>query len=72
MSLFRAVPLGCGHYLPDRVMENAEFAGRLDTSDEWICARTGIRRRHIAAEGEMTSDLAIAAAKRALAHAGMK
>jgi len=72
MSLFRAVPLGCGHYLPERVMENAEFAERLDTSDEWICSRTGIRRRHIAAEGEMTSDLAIAAAKRALAHAGMK
>ncbi len=71
MTILRAAPLGCGHYLPARVMENAEFAERLETSDEWIMARTGIRRRHIAAEGERTSDLAIAASERALAQAGI-
>jgi 3-oxoacyl-[acyl-carrier-protein] synthase III len=70
MSL-RAVPLGCGHYLPKRVVENAEFAATLDTSDEWIRTRTGIERRHFAAEGELTSDLAIAAARAALADTGL-
>ncbi|SOB98906.1 beta-ketoacyl-ACP synthase III [Rhodobacter maris] len=68
----RAVVRGVGHYLPARVMENAEFEGRLDTSDEWIRSRTGIERRHIAAEGETTSQLAIAAAKAALIDADMK
>lgn len=72
MTVIRSVPLGCGAYLPERVMENAEFAQRLDTSDEWIVSRTGIRRRHIAAEGETTSDLAIAAARDALADAGVE
>jgi 3-oxoacyl-[acyl-carrier-protein] synthase III len=67
----RAVPRGCGHYLPERVVENAEFARTLDTSDEWIRTRTGIERRHFAAEGELTSDLAIAAARAALADAGL-
>jgi 3-oxoacyl-[acyl-carrier-protein] synthase III len=67
----RAVPLGCGHYLPKRVVENAEFAATLDTSDEWIRTRTGIERRHFAAEGELTSDLAIAAARAALADTGL-
>ncbi len=71
MSVLRAVPIGCGHYLPERVVENAEFAKTLDTSDEWIRTRTGIERRHFAAEGETTSDLAIAAAKAALADAGL-
>lgn len=71
MSLVRAVPVGCGHYLPARVVENAEFASSLDTSDEWIRTRTGIERRHFAAEGESTSDLAIAAARAALADAGL-
>lgn len=71
MSVIRAVPLGCGHYLPERVVENSEFEKTLDTSDEWIRARTGIERRHFAAEGEMTSDLAIKAAKAALANAGL-
>jgi 3-oxoacyl-[acyl-carrier-protein] synthase-3 len=70
MSL-RAVPLGCGHYLPARVVENAEFAASLDTSDEWIRTRTGIERRHFAADGEMTSDLATAAARAALADTGL-
>ena len=65
------MPRGCGHYLPARVVENAEFAQTLDTSDEWIRTRTGIERRHFAAEGEMTSDLAIAAARAALADGGL-
>ena len=71
MSVLRAVPLGCGHYLPERVVTNDEFARTLDTSDEWIRARTGIARRHFAAEGETTSDLAIAAARAALADTGL-
>jgi len=72
MSMIRAVPLGCGHYLPERVVENAEFEKTLDTSDEWIRSRTGIERRHFAADGEFTSDLAIMAAKAALANAGIE
>ncbi|MEL6427232.1 MAG: beta-ketoacyl-ACP synthase III [Pseudomonadota bacterium] len=71
MSVIRAVPLGCGHYLPERVVENAEFEKTLDTSDEWIRARTGIERRHFAAEGQFTSDLAIRAANAALENAGL-
>jgi 3-oxoacyl-[acyl-carrier-protein] synthase-3 len=71
MSVLRAVPLGCGHYLPARVVENEEFARTLDTSDEWIRSRTGIERRHFAAEGEATSDLAIASARAALVDAGL-
>jgi 3-oxoacyl-[acyl-carrier-protein] synthase III len=67
----RAVVRGVGHYLPARVVENAEFAARIDTSDEWIKSRSGIERRHFAAEGEMTSDLATHAAMAALAMAGM-
>ncbi|MBP7240476.1 beta-ketoacyl-ACP synthase III [Amaricoccus sp.] len=69
--MIRAVLRGCGHYLPQRVVENAEFAATLDTSDEWIRTRTGIERRHFAAEGEKTSDLAIAASRAALANAGL-
>ncbi|MEM6744786.1 MAG: beta-ketoacyl-ACP synthase III [Pseudomonadota bacterium] len=72
MTLIRAVPLGCGHHLPERVVENAEFASFLDTSDEWIRTRSGIERRHFAAEGERTSDLAVPAAERALSHAGLE
>jgi 3-oxoacyl-[acyl-carrier-protein] synthase-3 len=72
MTLTRATPLGCGAYLPARVVENAEFATFLDTSDEWIVARTGIRRRRFAAEGETTADLAVAAATRALEAAGLE
>ena len=62
----RAVVRGVGHYLPERIVENAEFESRLETSDEWIRARTGIERRHFAAEGETTSQLAIKAAQAAL------
>ncbi|WP_118134385.1 beta-ketoacyl-ACP synthase III [Oceanicella sp. SM1341] len=71
MSVTRAVTMGCGHYLPERVVENAEFEATLDTSDQWIRERTGIERRHFAAEGQLTSDLAIRAAKAALENAGM-
>ena len=66
----RSVALGAGAYLPERVVPNAWFETFLDTSDDWIVARTGIRTRRFAAEGELTSDLAIAAARRALAAAG--
>ena len=68
----RARAIGSGHHLPERVVTNADLAARLDTSDEWIRTRTGIRRRHVVAEGEATSDLAIAAARRALAAAGVE
>lgn len=61
---------GCGAYLPERIVTNDELARRIDTSDEWISQRTGIRQRHIAADGELTSDLALAASRRALEKAG--
>jgi 3-oxoacyl-[acyl-carrier-protein] synthase III len=67
----RSVVLGCGSYLPQRILTNAELAARIDTSDEWIVQRTGIRQRHIAADGEFTSHLAINAARAALANAGI-
>lgn len=67
----RARLVGCGAYLPSRIVTNDELAQRVDTSDEWIVQRTGIRQRHVAAEGEMTSDLALAAGRSALAAAGM-
>ena len=65
----RSVVLGCGSYLPQQILTNAELAKRIDTSDEWIVQRTGIRQRHIAAEGEFTSHLGINAARAALADA---
>ena len=71
MSTVRAVARSCGHYLPARVVENAEFETSLETSDSWIRTRTGIERRHFAADGEATSDLAIAAARHALDTAGL-
>jgi 3-oxoacyl-[acyl-carrier-protein] synthase III len=69
VTAIRSVVLGCGSYLPERILTNAELATRLDTSDEWIVQRTGIRQRHVAAEGEFTSHLAIKAARAALHHA---
>ena len=63
--------LAAGSYLPEKVVPNAELADKVDTSDEWIVERTGIKQRHIAAEGEYTSDLAVAAAKMALDRAGL-
>ena len=68
----RAAVRGVGHYLPDRVVPNAEFEAIVDTSDEWIRARSGIERRHFAADGQTTSDLATRAAKAALADAGIE
>lgn len=67
----RSVILGCGAYLPAKVMTNADLAQIVDTSDEWITERTGIKSRHIAADGELTSDLAYNAAVAAMAHAGV-
>ena len=63
--------VGTGSYLPAQVMSNAELAQRVDTSDEWIRTRTGIRQRHLAAPDEKTSDLALAAAREALTAAGL-
>ncbi|MCW5695509.1 MAG: ketoacyl-ACP synthase III [Bauldia sp.] len=71
MTEARTVILGTGGYLPEKVLTNDDLAKMVDTSDEWIVQRTGIRRRHIAAEGETTSDLATAAARQALANAGL-
>ncbi|QDM16831.1 ketoacyl-ACP synthase III [Tardiphaga sp. vice352] len=71
MTSIRSVVLGCGSYLPERILTNAELAAKVDTSDEWIVQRTGISQRHIAAEGEFTSHLAIKAAQAAIAHAGI-
>jgi 3-oxoacyl-[acyl-carrier-protein] synthase III len=67
----RSLVLGCGAYLPERVVTNDELAKTVDTSDEWIVKRTGIRQRHFAADGELTSDLAIAASKAAMRQAGV-
>ena len=63
---------GTGSYLPEQVLTNDDLAKRVDTSDEWIAARTGIRQRHVAAEGETTGDLAYNAAVRALEAAGVQ
>lgn len=71
MTVIRSVFRGCGSYLPERVVSNEELTKTVDTSDQWIRERTGIRQRHIAAEGETTSDLAFHAATRALADAGV-
>jgi 3-oxoacyl-[acyl-carrier-protein] synthase-3 len=68
---FRSVVLGVGAYLPERIVTNAELATLVDTSDEWIVQRTGIRERHIAAPGETTSMLGERAARAALADAGL-
>ncbi|SFT76069.1 beta-ketoacyl-ACP synthase III [Sedimentitalea nanhaiensis] len=67
----RAVVIGVGHYLPDRVVPNSYFESTLDTSDDWIQSRSGIQRRHFAAEGQTTSELATHAALAALADAGL-
>jgi 3-oxoacyl-[acyl-carrier-protein] synthase III len=69
---YHSVIIGCGSYLPERVVENKELAATVDTSDEWIIERTGIHRRHIAADGETTCDLAYAAGLAALQNAGVR
>ncbi|WP_170427765.1 beta-ketoacyl-ACP synthase III [Ruegeria arenilitoris] len=68
----RSVVVGVGHYLPERIVPNSEFEKTLDTTDEWIRTRSGIERRHFAADEETTSDLATKAAEAALADAGLK
>ena len=70
MSQRKATITGLGSYLPDETVSNDDLSQILDTSDEWIRSRSGIAQRHRAAEGEATSDLAVAAAKQALADAG--
>jgi len=69
VSVIRSVVLGCGSYLPSRVLTNTELAQTVDTTDEWIVQRTGIHERRIAAPGELTSDMGLHAARAALAHA---
>jgi len=69
VTVTRSVVLGCGSYLPSHILTNMDLARKVDTSDAWITQRTGIRERRIAASGECTSDLALAAAREALAAA---
>lgn len=71
MSVIRSTVIGTGSYLPAKCLTNADLAGIVDTSDEWIVQRTGIKQRHIAADGEMTSDLGLKAAQAALESAGV-
>jgi 3-oxoacyl-[acyl-carrier-protein] synthase-3 len=72
MASFRSRIAGTGSYLPEKVLTNADIEKLVETSDAWIVERTGIRRRHIAADNQITSDLALIAAQRALAAAGLK
>ena len=71
MAVNRTVIRGVGAYLPKRIMTNQDMSKIVDTTDDWITERTGIKQRHIAAEGEFTSDLGIAAAKQALIRSGI-
>lgn len=71
MTMLRSVIKGVGAALPEKILTNAEIAARVDTNDAWITQRTGIKQRHVAEEGEKTSDLATKAAQAALAHAGL-
>jgi len=71
VTVTRSVVLGCGSYLPQRILTNQELAGMVDTSDEWIVQRTGIHERRIAAPAEVTSDMGLKAAQAALAAAGL-
>ena len=70
--MIRSRITGCGSYLPETVVTNADLAARIDTTDEWIVQRTGIRQRHVAAAGQKTSDLAVEAARKALAAARLQ
>jgi len=70
VSIIRSAAIGCGRYLPEKILTNDELATMVDTSNEWIVQRTGITARHIAAEGETTSDLGTKAALAALENAG--
>ncbi len=72
MTVTRSVIVGCGAHLPHKILSNDDLAKMVDTTDAWIMSRTGIKRRHVASEGETTSDLAFEAARSALDDAGMK
>jgi len=71
MTAYRSIVSGCGSYLPEKIITNKQMEDIVDTTDEWIIERTGIKQRHIAAEGEMTSDLAVKAAQNAMEDAGL-
>jgi len=71
VAVIRSVIRGVGAYLPKKVLTNDDLARMVDTNDEWITERTGIKQRHIAADGELTSDLGLAAARQALVRAGI-
>ncbi|VAV98938.1 3-oxoacyl-[acyl-carrier-protein] synthase, KASIII [hydrothermal vent metagenome] len=71
MTVFRSIISGCGSYLPEKIITNKQMEEIVDTTDEWIIERTGIRQRHIAADDELTSDLALKAAQRALKDADL-
>lgn len=71
MAVIRSVVRGVGGYLPKKILTNADLSLMVDTTDEWIVERTGIRQRHIAADGEFTSDLGIAASRQALVRSGI-
>ena len=71
MKYTRTEIIGCGHYLPSKVLTNDDFSKMVDTNDEWISTRTGIRSRHVVEEGELTSDMALNAANIALENANM-
>ncbi len=71
MAVIRSIIRGVGAYVPKKIMTNEDLAKLVDTNDDWITERTGIKARHIAEEGEMTSDLAIAAGKQALVRSGI-
>lgn len=72
MSVIRSIVTGTGSYLPEKILTNSDLAKMVDTSDDWIVQRTGIQQRHVAADGQVTSDLAVEAALRALESAGRK
>jgi 3-oxoacyl-[acyl-carrier-protein] synthase-3 len=72
VTQLRSVVLGCGAYLPEKILSNSDLAAMVDTSDDWIVQRTGIHERHVAAPGELTSDLGIKAARAALTSAGLQ
>lgn len=71
MKCTRTQIIGCGHYLPAKVLTNDDLSKMVETNDEWISTRTGIRSRHIVAEGELTSDMALKAIEKAMANAGV-
>ncbi|PJB70552.1 MAG: 3-oxoacyl-ACP synthase [Alphaproteobacteria bacterium CG_4_9_14_3_um_filter_47_13] len=69
--IIRSIIKGCGSYLPEKILTNADLEKMVETTDEWIVQRSGIKERHIAAQGETTADMAVAAAQEALRHGGM-